>query len=297
MSGRVVSINDRKLKLTNLEKVLYPQQGFTKAQVISYYLRIAPAMLPHLKDRPVTLKRYPHGVEDKHFYEKRCPSHRPNWVSTGEVPTNDEPLRYCLVNDAATLAWVANLASIELHTLLHLCQTPDTPTTMVFDLDPGEGVSVIDCARVALELREMLNAAGLQSFAKTSGGKGLHLHVPLNTPVTFAQTKSFARAVAQAYEKKRPDKALSQMAKSLRAGKTFIDWSQNDSHKTTVCVYSLRAKALPAVSTPLRWDELEAAIESPDANSLVFDARAAIDRFNEMGDLFAPVLSMKQALT
>jgi len=296
MTARAVTVEGRTLRLTNLDRVLYPTSNFTKAQVISYYLRVAAVMLPHLHDRPVTLKRYPQGVDQTYFYEKRCPGHRPKWVATGEVGQGEDKLNYCLINNAATLVWVANLASLELHTLLHLYEEPTRPTSMVFDLDPGEGASILDCAGIALDLRNVLKSMGLESFAKTSGLKGLHMHVPLNTSVTFEGTRHISHAIARAYEKLHPDEATSRMAKSHRSGKVFIDWSQNHSHKTTVCVYSMRAAGRPLVSTPVRWDELRAALDTSDADALVFDTDAVIERIKRMGDIFADVLSLKQKL-
>ena len=296
-SGQFVVINGQRVALSNLNKVLYPDVGFTKAQVIEYYARIAPIILPHLKDRPLTLKRYPNGIAGEFFYEKTCPSHRPQWVNTGDVPSDVKGLiRYCLVNGAATLVWVANLASLELHTLLARMPDIKRPTFMVFDHDPGPGADMLDCIRVALRFRQLLHDLGFQSFAKTSGGKGLHLYVPLNTPVTFDQTKTLSREFARIMERDDPKRITSNMRKSLRAGRVFVDWSQNDEHKTTVCAYSLRARERPTVSMPVTWGELEHAARRRRPESLVFEADAALKRAESHGDLFAPVLRLRQKL-
>jgi len=293
-----ISVGGRKLTLSNLDKVLYPKARFTKGQVIDFYVRVAPVLLPHLKDRPLTLKRYPNGVEKEFFYEKRCPEHRPSWVKTARVwsETNRAEIPYCLANDLPSLVWAANLADLELHTSLARYKKVDQPTALVFDLDPGPGADVIDCARVALWLRDFLEERKLKSFPKTSGSKGLQLYAPLNTSVTFDQTKTFARAAAETLAKEHPGEVLSKMARHLRAGKVFIDWSQNDHHKTTVCVYSLRAKERPTVSTPLKWSEVESALKSRPASDLTFESHEVIRRVEKFGDLFEPVLKLKQKL-
>jgi bifunctional non-homologous end joining protein LigD len=292
------TVAGRKLALSNLDKVLYPKAGFTKGQVIDYYARISACVLPHLKDRALTLKRYPNGVEAEFFYEKRCPDFRPPWVKTAAVWSShkNENIRYCLANDLATLVWAANLADLELHTSLAKYKKPDQPTMMVFDLDPGPGATILDCAKVSIWLRDLFDRLKLKSFVKTSGSKGLQVYVPLNTTVTFDQTKAFAHALADEIAANRPDEVVSNMSKQLRAGKIFIDWSQNDSHKTTVCVYSLRAKEQPTVSTPLKWSEVEAALKSRKAESLSFEAADVIERAEKLGDLFADVLKLKQKL-
>jgi bifunctional non-homologous end joining protein LigD len=293
-----VEIEHRRLKLSNLTKVLYPAAGFTKAQVIDYYIRIGPAILPHLRNRPLTLKRYPNGVEGEFFYEKSCPSHRPDWVQTVPVwsESSDRTIDFCLANDLPTLAWLANLAALELHTSLSLAENIDQPTMVVFDLDPGEGADIVQCCQVALWLRDLLAGIGLECFAKTSGSKGLQPYVPLNTPVTYETTKPFANVIARLIEKDHPKLVTSNMRKDLRKGKVFIDWSQNDAHKTTVCVYSLRARERPTVSTPVTWDEVEACAKKADASLLRFEAGDVVRRFEERGDLFAPVLELKQRL-
>lgn len=297
-SSTQLEVAGRKLSVSNLDKVLYPKAGFTKGEVIDYYVKVSGVLLPHLKDRPLTLKRYPNGVEKEFFYEKRCPSFRPSWVKTAPVwsDTNRATIRYCLANDLPSLVWAANLADLELHTSLARYQKLDRPTVMVFDLDPGPGTDIIDCADIGLALRELLRRQSLDCFAKTSGSKGLQLYVPLNTATTFDQTKACARAIAEQIVRQMPEKAVSQMAKRLRDKKVFIDWVQNDDHKTTVCVYSLRAKAHPTVSTPVKWSEVEQAAKSRRAADLEFEAGEVVKRIKKFGDLFAPVLKLKQKL-
>jgi bifunctional non-homologous end joining protein LigD len=292
------TVDGRRLKLSNFDKVLYPATGFTKGKLIEYYARIAPAVLPHLRDRPLTLKRYPNGVESAHFYEKQCPSHRPDWVNVAPIDTERERKRidFCLANDLPTLVWLANLADIELHPSLSLAQRIECPTALAFDLDPGPPADVIDCCRVAVWLRELFSSIGLECFPKTSGSKGLQVYVPLNTDLTYDRTKPFAKAVAELLEKQHPETVVSRMTKSLREGKVFVDWSQNDQHKTTVCVYSLRARDRPTVSTPLSWDELQEALDAGDAAGLVFDFADVLARVDERGDLFASVLAIRQEL-
>src|ERR1700720_31189 len=245
-------VEGKKLSVSNLEKVLYPKVGFTKGQVVDYYIRIAPVLLPHLKDRPLTMKRYPDGVEGEFFYEKNCPSHRPSWVKTAKVWSegNNRTMEYCLANDLPTLVWAANRADLELPTSLSRKRKIDRPTMMVFDLDPGPPADIVQCCQVGLWLRDLLAKLKLKSFAKTSGSKGLQVYVPLNTSVTFNQTKDLSRALAQHLETDRADLVTSNMSKAVRKGKVFVDWSQNDEHKTTICVYSLRAREEPTVSTP-----------------------------------------------
>jgi bifunctional non-homologous end joining protein LigD len=294
-----VTVEGRELELSNLDKVLYPQAGFIKGELIDWYARIGEVLLPHLRGRPLTLKRYPEGVEGKHFYEKRCPSHRPEWVSTASVYSERHKgeIDYCVVEDLPTLVWLANLADIELHTSLSRAEAMDRPTAMVFDLDPGAPADILDCAQVAVWLHGMFEQLGLSCYPKTSGSKGMQLYVPLNSDTTYEQTKPFAKAVAETLERKFGDRVVSQMSKAKRPGKVLIDWSQNDVHKTTVCVYSLRAKERPTVSTPLEWDEVEAALEAGEAEALVFDHAAVLERVAARGDLFAPLLSEEQELS
>lgn len=293
-----VTVGGKRLQLSNLGKVLYPEAGFTKGQVIDYYVRAAPALLPHVRGRPLTMKRYPEGVEGVHFFEKRCPSHRPSWVRTMPVwsDRHDRKIDYCLANDMATLVWAANLADLELHTYLYTEADPARPTWMVFDLDPGAPAGLVECSEVALMLRRIFERLGLRAWPKTSGGKGLQVYVPLNTPVGFADTKGFARALAELLEERHPDLVTSKMKKTLRPGKVFIDWSQNDAYKSTVCVYSLRARARPTVSTPVTWTEVAGAARRGDADRLVFEAEDALARIDRRGDLFAPVLKVRQRL-
>ncbi|HEX5592068.1 MAG TPA: DNA ligase D [Solirubrobacterales bacterium] len=293
-----VTVEGRELELSNLDKVLYPQTGFTKGELIDWYARIGEVLLPHLRGRPLTLKRYPEGVEGKHFYEKRCPKHRPDWVTTASVWSDRHKgeIDYCVVEDLPTLVWLANLADIELHTSLAKAAEIERPTAMVFDLDPGAPADIVDCCQVAVWLRGLFEQLGLQCYPKTSGSKGMQLYVPLNSDVTYDDTKPFAKAVAETLEKRFPDRVVSQMSKAKRPGKVLIDWSQNDRHKTTVCVYSLRAKERPTVSTPLEWDEVDAALATGDAEALVFDHAAVLERVEVKGDLFAPLLSEEQTL-
>lgn len=298
MSDAQVEIQGKRLKLSNLDKVFYPKTGFTKGQVIDYYTRVSAALLPHLKKRPLTLKRYPNGVDEKFFYEKRCPSHRPKWVATAPVESDRRggPIDYCVCNDLPTLVWVANMASIELHpSLSHAPKVPQ-PTTLAFDLDPGPPAAILECAQVGLWVREVLGEFGLECFAKTSGSKGMQVYVPLNTPVTYKETKGFSHALARLLEKQHPREVVSVMTKDQRKGKVFIDWSQNDEHKTTVSVYSLRARDEPTASTPVRWEEVEEALHKDDADTLRFEAPDVIKRVESDGDLFEPVQKLKQKL-
>jgi bifunctional non-homologous end joining protein LigD len=293
--GVEVRVGERTLKLTNLDKILYPKAGFCKRDVIEYYVHVAPALLPHLERRPLTRVRYPNGVDDKSFFEKQCPSHRPDWVAVAPIALSSKIVEFCVCNELPTLVWLGNLAALELHTSLSRADPIDRPTMMVFDLDPGAPATIVECCRVALLLQGMFEGIGLKAFPKTSGSKGMQVYVPLNDPgATYAQTKGFARAVAETLEAAEPDLVVSRMAKALRAGKIFIDYSQNDEHKTTVCVYSLRARERPTVSTPITWDEVRACHDSGDPRELVFEAGQVVERVAELGDLFAPVLSLVQ---
>jgi bifunctional non-homologous end joining protein LigD len=293
--GTEVRVGERTLRVTNLDKLMYPQAGFTKRDVIEYYVAIAPAILTHLQGRPLTRVRFPNGVEGKSFFEKQCPSHRPDWVATAAVPLSEKTVEFCVCNDLPTLVWLANLAALELHTQLHRAEALDRPTMMVFDLDPGPPATIVECCRVALWLQGMFENLGLQSFPKTSGSKGMQVYVPLNSPgVTYDQTKGFARAVAELLESSEPKLVVARMNKNLRKGKVFIDYSQNDEHKTTVCVYSLRARERPTVSTPLTWDEVRACLDSGDPAQLVFEAGQVVERYADQGDLYAPVVSLVQ---
>ena len=291
-------VEGRKLAVSNLNKVLYPKAGFTKGQVIDYYIRIAPVLLPHIKDRPLTMKRYPNGVDQPFFYEKNCPAHRPGWVKTAKVWSegNQRDMHYCLAQDLPTLVWAANLADIELHTSLARKKDVARPTLMVFDLDPGAPADIVQCCQVGLWLRHLLAGIKLRSWAKTSGSKGLQVYVPLNTPATFDQTKELSRALAEHLEREHPKLVISKMAKALRNGKVFVDWSQNDEHKTTVNVYSLRAKDYPTVSAPVTWGEVENCLKKKNAKLLTFTSDQVLQRVEKTGDLFAPIETMKQKL-
>jgi bifunctional non-homologous end joining protein LigD len=295
-ASREVDVEGRTLSISNLDKVLYPAAGFTKGEVIDYYARVAPAMITHLRGRPLTLRRYPNGVDEKSFFEKRCPKHRPDWVATAPVDTSEGPIDFCLCDDRATLVWVAQLAALELHPSLSRAEDMDHPTVVAFDLDPGPGTDIVDCCRLALRLRELFERFDLECFPKTSGSKGMQVYVPLNTKVGYERTKPFANAVAKLLEKQTPDQVVSRMAKAERKGRVFVDWSQNDRAKTTISVYSLRARERPTASTPLRWEEVEATGSSGKADDLRFEARAVLERIDEHGDLFAPVLELEQEL-
>jgi bifunctional non-homologous end joining protein LigD len=292
-------IEGKRLAVSNLNKVLYPKIGFTKGQVIDYYIRIAPVLLPHLRDRPLTMKRYPNGVDAEFFYEKNCPSHRPSWVRTAKIWSegNQRIMDYCLANDLPTLVWSANLADLELHTSLSRKQDVARATMMVFDLDPGPPADIVQCCQVGLWLRDALARMKLKSWAKTSGSKGLQVYVPLNaTEVTYDDTKVLSRALAEHLEHEHADLVVSKMLKSLRTGRVLVDWSQNDEHKTTVCVYSLRAKEEPTVSTPVTWDEVENCLKKKKADRLKFRSDQVLARVDKMGDVFAPVEQLKQKL-
>ncbi|HLK53553.1 MAG TPA: non-homologous end-joining DNA ligase [Candidatus Angelobacter sp.] len=294
----VLEVEGRQIKVSNLEKVLYPKAGFTKGQLIDYYVRIALVLLPHLANRALTLKRYPNGVDGMFFYEKNCPKYRPTWMKTAKVWSegNNRFMDYCIAGDLPTLVWLANLADIELHTSLARAVDVKRPTVIAFDLDPGTPANMVQCCQVGLWIRDIFAQLGLQSFAKTSGSKGLQIYVPLNTAVTYDQTKPFAKAIARLLEDQHPDHVVSDMKKALRVNKIFVDWSQNDDHKTTVNVYSLRAKEQPTVSTPVTWKEVEQCLSKGDPELLVFTADQVLKRAEKMGDLFAPVLTLKQKL-
>jgi bifunctional non-homologous end joining protein LigD len=294
-----LDVDGTPVPVSNLDKVLFPAAGFTKAQVIDYYIRAAEVLLPHLEDRPVTLKRYPDGVGGEHFYEKDAPAYTPKWVQTFPVPRRGggPDIRYILINGRRTLVWLANLANLEIHPFLHRAPDIQRPTYIVFDLDPGEGADILACAEVAILLRDALQSVKLKCLPKVSGSKGIQVYIPLNTPVTYNETQAFAKTIAQFLEEQNPKRIVSEMSKHLRAGKVFIDWSQNSDFKTTVGVYSLRAKASrPFVSLPVEWDELEAAVKAKDPKSLFFGMNDTIARMKRHGDLFETVLTLKQKL-
>jgi bifunctional non-homologous end joining protein LigD len=296
----IVEVEGRKLKLTNLDKVLYPATGFTKGQVVDYYVRIAPVLVPHLAGRPLTMKRYPGGVgeDQEFFFEKNAPMHRPDWVKTAPFWSegNHRTINFLLANDLPTLTWIANLASIELHPSLSVAPDIATPTMIVFDLDPGPPANIVQCCQVGLWVREIFDHFGLQSFPKTSGSKGLQIYVPLHTKTSYEQTKPLAHALARLLEQEHPELVVSDMKKAIRTNKVLVDWSQNDQHKTTISVYSLRAREHPTVSTPVTWEEVEQALKKKDAGRLVFEAKDVLARVEKMGDLFESVLKLKQKL-
>ena len=293
-----LEIEGKAVPVSNLEKIYYPKAGFTKGEMLAYYIKIAPVLLPHLKGRPLTMKRYPNGVEAPFFYEKQCPRPRPPFVELAQVARHHQPgkIDFCLVNNLPTLVWAANLGDLELHTFLSRAPRVHQPTEIVFDLDPGAPADAVQCAQVALWLKEMFARLGLETFIKSSGSKGMQAYVPLNTPTTYKETSPFAKAVAQTLERAHPDLVVSDMKKALRNGKVLVDWSQNSETKTTVAVYSLRAKERPFVSMPLEWDEVETCLKKKDASLVFFEADAALKRVEKKGDLFAPVLTLKQNL-
>jgi len=294
----IVEIGGRQLKVTNLDKVFYPATGFTKGQVIDYYARIAPVLVPHLAGKPLTLKRYPNGVNEPPFFEKNATKHRPDWVKTAPIWSegNQRDVNYILANDLATLVWVANLASIELHPSLSLATDIECPRSLVFDLDPGPPANIVQCCQVAVWLRAIFDHFKLQSFPKTSGSKGMQIYVPLNTKTSYDETKPFAHALARLLEDQHRELVVSDMKKAIRTNKIFVDWSQNDEHKTNVSVYSLRARERPTVSTPITWEEVEHTLKKKNAGLLVFESHQTLDRVEKMGDLFAPLLKLKQKL-
>lgn len=289
-----VAVGGRTLSLSNLDKVLYPEVGYTKSQVINYYARIAPAMLPHISGRCLTLRRWPNGVDHQSFFEKRCPGHRPDWVPVGLGPGDHKGgIEYCRIEEEAALVWTANLAALELHSPMARCTDIESPHILVFDLDPGEPAGMGECCRVAMVVRDVLDAVGLRSWAKTSGSKGLQIYVPLNSVHTHQHASRFALAVGQMAARELPDLVVVEMTKALRVGKVFVDWSQNSRHKTTIAPYSLRARPAPTVSTPVSWAEVEAGGEG---RPLSFLADEVLERVDDFGDLFAPVASLVQAL-
>jgi bifunctional non-homologous end joining protein LigD len=298
---RQVEVEGKELRLTNLDKVLYPKAGFSKGEMVDYYAKVAPAIVPHLSGRAVTLRRFPEGVEDLDaaFFEKRCPKHRPKWVKTTRVEAgpNAGKIDFCVCDGLPTLIWMAQLAAIELHPSLSLGRAPKRPTVVAFDLDPGPPADVVDCSRVALRLREVLDQLGLECFAKTSGSKGMQLYVPLNVKTSYEQTRPFAQALAQLIAKQTPDEVLAKMGKKTdRSGKVLVDWYQNNERKTTIAVYSLRARERPICSTPITWEEVEKAADSGEAGHLVFETKDVLERIERHGDLFAPVLELQQEL-
>ena len=289
-----VTVDGHVLSLSNLEKILYPEVAFTKGEVIDYYSRIGPVMLPHVINRCVTMKRYPDGVDKQSFFNKRCPDHRPAFVGVARGPGDDiDPIEYCVIDSQASLVWAANMASLEIHLPMAFASDLATPTMVVFDLDPGEGTTIVECCQVALWLQEVLEALGLVGFPKTSGSKGLQVYMPLNTPNTHKAASSFAHAVGQLLTRQHPKHVLVNMNKAERKNKVFVDWSQNAHFKTTIGVYSMRAKETPTVSTPVSWGEVEA---GANGEPLSFTTADVLDRVAEVGDLFAETLTLEQSL-
>ena len=287
-----VEVDGRTLTLSKLDKVLYPAAGFTKAQVIDYYLHVAPVLLPHIASRTVTIKRYPEGVDANFFYQKNAPAHRPDWVPTARIASpgstkSRETIEYLLGGDLPTLIWAANLAALELHTPMWRYPHIGEPDLLVFDLDPGPPATIVECCEVALLLRPLLAELGLTPVAKTSGGKGLQLYAAV-ADVKSQETSDLAKELAERLEEEQPKLIVSRMTKALRTGKVLIDWSQNNAAKTTVAPYSLRARPQPTVSTPVSWDEVEACKRAAD---LVFTAEVVVERIEASGDLFAAALS------
>jgi bifunctional non-homologous end joining protein LigD len=288
----------RRLTIRNLDRVVFPRAGTTKADILGYYTRVADTILAHLRGRPLHMHRYPEGVEGPRFWQKACPEHRPTWVQTVPVWSRDKrsDIEFCVIDELATLVWAVNIGSLELHTSLHTRDALHRPTVLAFDLDPGEGVDVLACGAVALRLREALAGIGLHGLVKTSGSKGLQVYVPLNTDVTYDVTKPLARRIAELLEAERPEGVTSRMGRHLRAGRVLVDWGQNTEHKSMVCAYSVRARRHPTVSTPVTWEELEAAVAAGDPAALVFELDDVVRRLDRHGDLFGDVLRLEQRL-
>jgi bifunctional non-homologous end joining protein LigD len=298
MAARELEVSGRHLAIRNLDRIVFPRTGTTKGELLAYYVSIGEVMLPHLRERLLHMHRYPEGVEGPRFWQKGCPAHRPEWMPIAPVWSREkgENIDYCVVNELAGLLWAVNIGSIELHTSLHLRHALQRPTVIAFDLDPGPGTTILHCCEVALRIRELFGAMGLDAYAKTSGSKGLQVYVPLNGEVSYDYTKPASRRIAEHLEAQAPDEVVSRIARSARAGRVLIDWSQNTEHKSMVCVYSVRAKQRPTVSTPIAWDEVEAALDAGDPEALTFEMGDVRERVAEYGDLFAPVLSQRQEL-
>ena len=293
-----VEVEGRELRLTNLEKVLYPATGFTKGAVLDYYARVAGVLLPHVAGRPLTLRRLPDGTGVRAEFEKCCPEHRPDWLTVAVVPRvrGGEDMPFCVVDDLPSLMWSANLANLELHPMLARVPGLDAPTAVAFDLDPGPAAGLLEAAGIALLLRDVLAGIGLDSRAKTSGGKGMQVFVPLNTPVAYARTRAFARTVAELLAGRMPQRVTAVVARRERRGRVLVDWGQNAAHKSIVAPYSLRGRDRPVVSAPLHWDEVRAAVDAGDAAALEFEAGAMLERVEREGDVWAPVAELRQAL-
>ena len=293
-----IEVGGRRLRISSLDRVVFPRAGVTKGALLDYYVRVADTMLPHLRERLLHMHRYPEGVEGPRFWQKGCPEHRPDWMALAPVWSEAKAatIGFCVVNELASLLWAVNIGSIELHTSLHTRDAMRRPTALAFDLDPGDGVDVLGCGEVALRLRALLDGVGLCGLVKTSGSKGLQVYVPLNSEVTYAQTKPVAKAVAQALEAESPDRVISRVARAERRGRVLVDWGQNTEHKSMVCAYSVRAKERPTVSTPVTWEEVEAAVGRAEPGALVFEMGDVLDRIARDGDRFAGVLSVEQDL-
>lgn len=291
-----VEIDGRQVSLSHLDKVLYPSTGFTKGELIDYYVRIAPVLLPHVRDRPLTMKRFPDGIDGPSFYGKHLPAHTPEWVRHVEVPSLGDAgaVEYAVLCDLPTLVWAANLAAIELHVPLWRVgrrrRLPAPPDYLVFDLDPGPGTTVVECCRVALDIVDRLGRLGKGAMAKTSGSKGLQVYAPLPARWTWDRSRTTAHDLADALTRDRPDAVVANMRRSRRSGRVLIDWSQNHPAKTTVAAYSLRAVAEPRASTPVTWDEVTACADAGDPGLLAFDASDVLERVDRHGDLFADLV-------
>ncbi len=299
MRPRSKKFGGKDVAFSNLDKIMYPENHFTKGQVIEFYAAIAPRLLPHITDRPITMKRFPDGVGGEHFYEKNAPSSAPTWIKTFPIPRTGENsmIHYILLNDLPSLVWSANMANLEIHPFLAKVPHIQRPTMLVFDLDPGEGVDILSAGEAAFHVKDVLDRLKLQSFIKVSGSKGIHLHVPLNTEVTYEATQAFTKSVAQLLEREQPNLIVSEMPKNKRRSKVLVDWGQNSEYKSTVAVYSLRAEAKrPLVAMPVTWDELGKAVKKGDADALFIEPDAALRRLKKTADLFAPVLKLKQTL-
>jgi bifunctional non-homologous end joining protein LigD len=298
-ASSTLEVGGRRLAIRHLDRVVFPRAGTTKGELLGYYVGIADVMLPHLRERLLHMHRYPEGVDGPRFWQKGCPEHRPDWVPLAPVwsAAKDADIEFCVVNELAALLWAVNIGSIELHTSLHRRDELDVPTVVAFDLDPGEGAGLLECCEVGLRLRELLAGAGLDALAKTSGSKGLQVYVPLNGAATYAVTKPLSRRIAELLEADSPEAVVSRMARQLRAARVLVDWSQNTPHKSMVCAYSVRAKQRPTVSTPVTWAEVQDAVDRGDAAALGFEIGDVLQRVGEHGDLFAPVLALRQDLT
>jgi bifunctional non-homologous end joining protein LigD len=290
-----LDVEGRRVPVTNLEKVLWPESGLTKRDLLDYYIRVAPTLLPHLRGRPLTLRRFPDGVHGVSWHQNECRG-EPEWLTVFETTGRERPLRFCVVDDLASLVWVANQAAIELHPFSWHVDAPRRPTQLVFDLDPGPPAGLLHCARTALALRDLLTELGLDSLVKTSGSLGLHVYVPLGSPHDGEEAKAFAKVVSRALAESRPDEVVFDVQKSRRAGKVYVDWLQNDPTRQTVAPYSLRGLPWPTVALPVTWQEVEEAVAAEDGGRLVFLHSDVAERIERLGDLFAPLHEIEQRL-